>query len=538
MRRKIYCLLACCVVALCVFAKPARRGAMKLTQPDGTQITAYLHGDAFFHYYTTADGQMLERDAAGFYQPTHMPSEEELQTRHMSNPRRVAMQQKVGTLNLAPRGLVILVNFSDLTFQTSYEEMENMLNGQNYSRSYTYKDEGRTRWISSSGSARQYFQDNSCGQYNPVFDVVGPVTVSRGYAYYGQNDSQGDDKHPDQMIKEACELVNNEVDFSLYDNDGDGQVDFVYVIYAGYGEADGAGENYIWPHNYRLTYTGVNCIVDGKRVDNYACSNELDYYSKQHDGIGTFCHEFSHVLGLPDLYATTENATHKTMGAWDILDYGPYNNDGNTPPAYSAYERFYMGWLHPTLINSACDVEVPALCAANSAVLMTRTGEHNMTGTNPNPKEFYLLENRQKDGWDQYLPGHGLLVTKINYDESKWSNNKVNASQYVMGVDIVEADGKKPAYSQSNRENGYFGKPGDTYPTGADSFTELTSYPVTAIREENGKICFQVSGGGENINLDVQDTKQNTSAKKVFREGRILIEYNGDYYDLLGRSLH
>ena len=366
-----------------------------------------------------------------------------------------------------------------------------------------------------------------------MFDVVGPVTLSKNYQYYGKNDSQDSDSNVDMMIKEACEAVDDHVDFTLYDNNNDGRVDFVYVFYAGYGESDGAGSDYIWPHNYALSYTGVSCVVDGLVVDNYACSNELDYSSRQHDGIGSFCHEFSHVLGLPDLY-TTNQAGHKTMGSWDILDYGPYNNDGNTPPAYSSYERFFMGWLTPTLINTACDVELPDLNEANCAVLLTASGVHNMSGLNPSPTSFYMLENRQKQGWDQYLPGHGLLVTRIRYDANKWMYNSVNNSERVMGVDLIEADGSAP----DNNYSGYLGKTTDAYPSGSDSFTDLTDYPVTNIFEQNMLIYFQVKGGGKTIHLDVEPVFRQSDAcmQKVIRDGRVLLLHNGVYYDMLGNK--
>ena len=527
------CIVALCVLSLSVFGKPARRGAITLTQPDGTQITAFLHGDEFYHYYTNAEGAMLERNASGFYIPAPMPSDTEIQARRMNSTRRLPQQQMVGSeRNIAPRGLVILVNFADKEFSTPIAEMDSMLNGQNYTRKYTgYNDNGRRTVVNASGSARQYFHDSSFGQYSPIFDVKGPVTLANNYKYYGQNNTQGDDKNADIMIKEACEAVDDEVDFTLYDNNKDGKVDFVYVFYAGYSESDGAGDDYIWPHNYALSYTGVKCEVDGLQVDNYACSSELDYSSRQHDGIGSFCHEFSHVLGLPDLY-TTNQATHKTMGSWDILDYGPYNNDGNTPPAYSAYERFFMGWLKPTLIITACDVELPELNTANCAVMLTSTGAHNMSGLNPSPTTFYLLENRQRQGWDQYLPGHGMLITKIRYDSSKWIYNSVNNSSRVMGVDLIEADGSAPSYPQE----GYMGKQKDTYPAGSDSFTELEEYPVTNIYEEDMIIYFQVKGGGKTIQVDVQPVQQDAdrSVQKIMRNGQILLLHNGVYYDLLG----
>lgn len=533
MNRSFLILIALCTFAASLSAMPASPYPHTLTQPDGIQLTAYLHGDAFFHYYTDTEGNMLRCDNDGYYKPEPMPSPEELEALSQRSPRRMIQQEMIGgDLNLAPRGLIILVNFANRAFVTPAEQIDSMLNGQNFTRQYNgYSAMGKRITITAEGSARQYFRDNSLGQYNPVFDVVGPVTVSKNYAYYGGNDTSGSDKHPDEMIQEACRLVDDEVDFSIYDNDEDNYVDFVYVIYAGYGEADGGGTNTVWPHNYSLAYTGSSIKLDGKWVANYACSNELSYSSGNYNGIGTFCHEFSHVLGLPDLYATN-NATHKTMGFWDILDAGPYSNDGNTPPCYSAYERFYMGWLTPVLVNTACDVELPALADGNCAVLLSPSGAHNLSGLNPDPSTFYMLENRQKTGWDAYLPGHGLLVTKINYSYYKWINNAVNNTKTAMGVNLIEADKKTPAYG----ELGYEGKAGDAYPQGADSFTDIAAYKVTNIREEDGKIYFSVNGGGDSLVLDVEDIHQPAApaARKVVCDGKILIEHNGMYYDILG----
>ena len=538
MKRTLIFILLTTLCALAQ-AKPARRGIIHLEQPDGTTIEARLFGDAFYHYYTTADGQyQLTLNEQGFYERRELMPANEHRARRAQSPRLVAKQKKVGSeLNLAPRGLIILVNFADLTFQTDIAEIDSMINGLNYKRSYRSTDAYNRRiTIKSSGSARQYFHDTSMGQYNPVFDVVGPVTLSQNHSYYGGNDWQGNDKNPEKMVKEACEAVDDVVDFSIYDNNNDGYVDFVYILYAGYGEADGAGDDYVWPHNYYLTYSRVSCIVDGKTVDNYACSNELDYSNGAHDGIGTFCHEFSHVLGLPDLYVTDNNGTHKTMGMWDILDYGPYNNDGNTPPNYSAYERFFMGWLQPTILNEAANVTLAPLSESNAAGMITASGTHNLVGTNPNPKTFYMLENRQQTGWDEHLPGHGLLITKISYSQSKWEGNTVNNSATSMGVDIIEADGNAPSYNQNNPSNGYMGKLTDAYPAGSDSFTDVTDYSVTNIDEADGIITFLVNGGGAPIILAVDNAEQPaiSSTKKVFRDGQILIEMDGIYYDILG----
>ena len=484
-----------------VWAVPARRGGLVVTQPDGSELTVYQHGDEHFHWMTNDKGEWLKVDIDGFYRVTEALSAEQIEAKRMAAPKRVTMAAY--PLNIAPRGLVILVNFTDVAFETSKAELDSMLIGKNYTRDYSYTYRGKTYRVTSNGSARQYFEDASFGQYNPQLDVVGPVTVSKASTYYGGNNSAGNDKYPEVMIKEACELVNDSVDYSLYDNDNDGYVDFVYVIYAGYGEADGGGDDTIWPHAWYLySAAGRKCEVDGKKIDLYACGNELDNYTKHHTGIGTFCHEFSHVLGLPDLYETTGYGDHKTMGEWSILDYGPYNNDGNTPPTYSAYERFFMGWLTPRLITEPENITLAELNESQEALLISSSDQHNLIGNDPDPTTFYLLENRQQTGWDEYLPGHGLMLTKIQYNYKKWFDNTVNNTAKSMGVDLIEADGKAPNYDDARPSNGYMGKAKDLFPAGANAYTLITDHAIEEITEENGTISFKYKGGAIETDID------------------------------------
>ena len=475
------------------WAIPARRGGIVKTQPDGSQITVYQYGDEHFHWITNAKGEWLKVDENGFYQVTEALSAEEIRTKQMAAPSRVAQAQKVATpLNIAPRGLVILVNFTDVAFTTDKAEMDSMLIGKNYTRDYSYNYGGRKYFVTSEGSAWKYFFDSSNGHYDPQFDVIGPVTVSKDMAFYGKNNPSTDfDNAPWTMVKEACQLVDDSVDFSLYDNDKDGYVDFVYVIYAGYGEADGGEENTIWPHSYWLLDAGVTCKVDGKCVDLYACGNEMDSYTNHHTGIGTFCHEFSHVLGLPDLYETTGYGTHKTIGSWSILDYGPYNNDGNTPPAYSAYEQFFMGWLTPRLIVDPENVVLNELQTSDNALLISTSDEHNLLGNDPRPTTFYMVENRQQVGWDEYIPGHGMMLTKIQYSSNTWMDNTVNNNARKMGVDLIEADGKTPDIYSS----GFDGKEGDLFPAGATEYLGIVDHSIEEISEKDGVIYFKYRGG-------------------------------------------
>ena len=498
-----------------VWAVPARRGGLVVTQPDGSELTVYQHGDEHFHWLTNTQGEWLSLDADGYYRVTEALSAEQIEAKRMAAPKRVTMAAY--PLNIAPRGLVILVNFKDLTFETSKEEMDSMLIGTNYTRNYSYTYKKKTYNITSQGSARQYFQDASNGQYNPQFDVIGPVTISNNMSYYGKNDSYGNDMYPDKMVSEACKLADTEfeVDFTQYDNDNDGYVDFVFVVYAGFGEADGAEANTIWPHSWNLLSAGTQCKVDGKTVDLYACGNELDYYSKKHTGIGTFCHEFSHVLGLPDLYVTN-TASHSTMNEWDIMDYGPYNNEGNTPPTFSAYERFFMGWLQPRLIVDPENVELKELQESNEALLISSTDQHNLIGNNPDPTTFYIVENRQLKGWDEHLPGHGMMLTKIQYSYNRWYQNTVNNSSSKMGVDLIEADGKSERY----------GKAKDLFPAGATAYTQITDHAIEEITEENGLIAFKYKGGVEDTIPPVNGDSTPTFVDKLVYHGEIVGIYN------------
>ena len=504
--RKIGLLIVFSALVCSAWAVPARRGGIVKTQPDGSQITVYQHGDEHFHWMTNEKGDWLKMDNDGFYRVTEALSVEQIETRRVASSKRAAMAAY--PLNVAPRGLVILVNFADVAFETEKAEMDSMLTGEDYNRNYSYTYRGRTYNVNSKGSARQYFYDSSHGQYNPQFDVVGPVTVSENMAYYGKNNSYGNDSHPEHMIEEACKLADTEcnVDFSQYDNDGDGFVDFVFVIYAGYGEADGGGANTIWPHAWNLLQAaGRMCEVDGKKVDLYACGNELDNYSKKHTGIGTFCHEFSHVLGLPDLYVTNK-ASHNTLNEWDIMDYGPYNNEGNTPPAYSAYERFFMGWLQPRLITEPENITLEEINSSNTALMITEGDSANLIGNDPNPTTFYMLENRQQEGWDEHLPGHGMMLTKIQYSLSRWIQNTVNNSSSKMGVDLVEANGKA-----SNS-----GKATDLFPAGATTYTKITDHAIEAIEEVDGVIKFKYKGGVENPDTAIENIEKTADIIAIY----------------------
>lgn len=525
MKRLLLSTIVLLVLSTVLMAKPAKREVL----------------DSLLQAGDTARYEQMVRHQAIIQERVAEIQEQKIQQ------RRVAGQvQTACPLNIAPRGLVILVNFADKAFITDAQEMRDMINGDNYSRSYKMG----FKTITAKGSARQYFIDQSWGQYQPQFDVAGPYTVSKNMSYYGGNDYSNEDKNPYDMIIEACQLADADgVDFTQYDNNQDGEIDFVYVFYAGYGEADGGGANTIWPHTFWIKDgAGKTVLLDGKLLNSYACGNELSAGTKIHDGIGTFCHEFSHVLGLPDMYYTGNSLTFaaKLMGTWDIMDYGPYNNDGNTPPSYSAYERFFMGWLTPTQITGNKDVLLHPLNSGRGAGLIAAS-THNMVGNDPNPATFYLLENRPKEGWDQYIPGSGMMLTKIQYNYSNWFYNTTNNNANKLGVDIIEADGINTGTNSSGENKYYNGKAGDLFPGSENVFeyTAISDYEITNIGwgENYTDIEFRLNQGGTPLEIGQEGTAIESieecimHSAKCIVNGQMVIIRGEKKYDIVGRRI-
>lgn len=525
-------ILVCAVSSL--LAVPAYRGPITHIQSDGTELVVYHHGDEKFSYFTNEAGQWLQADEKGDYLIVPALTDEEIALRRAESmysqiaSRRAINRTGIDRL-LSPRGPIILVNFQDSTFTSTNAQMNEWANGENY----TYN--GAT------GSIHQYFYDVSYGEYDLKLDVFGPVTVSKNSAYYGGDYNENNrDICAADLVEEACQqAIAAGADFSQYDYDNDGYVDWVVILYAGMGQADGGASESIWPHQSDLHYYGKAFKLNGKTIDHYCMLCELNGQTGKRAGIGTFVHEFSHIMGLPDLYETTGQGDWKTSGKWDVMDYGPYNNDTNTPPAYSAYERWFMGWLSPTLINEPMTATLLDINTARSAAYMTEWGNSISNILRPSPNVFYVFENRQTEGWDAYLPGHGMLITRINYEPNWWMGNSVNNTSMNLGVDIVEADGITPKYSRLNRDNGYFGKLTDAFPAGANTFTDVAAYKLTNITEENKKITFDVNGGGEPTILEaINHIKvQKESNIKWLRNGMLIIQHGNELYNINGKRI-
>ena len=400
----IIAMLLCCSAA---FAVPAYRGFVKYTQPDGSVVFIQKHGDEFFHWATNVSGQAVEQDKDGFWRPV---SADRLNARRNAamarrNARR-PMYKSGEHVAIGPKHfLVILVEFSDVYFKsaTANADFHNQLNQNGYSVN------GGT------GSAKDYYFDNSHGVFEPIFDVYGPIRLNGAMADYGANDSEGNDMAPHLAVAEGCEALDDQIDFSQYDLDGDGAVDLVFMYYAGYGEADGGSEDTIWPHQWDLSDAEVSLTLDGKKVSKYACSNELDGYganSGKMTGIGTVCHEFGHAMGLPDFYDTDYDYYNGEAGGtydYDVMCGGPYNNNGCTPPYVNMIERIMLGWL-----------DYDAIAEFPKSGTYTLTGiNNNVAYMTPTDKdgEFFLYECRSKEGWDAYIPEAGLIVYHVDQSD-------------------------------------------------------------------------------------------------------------------------
>lgn len=434
----------CSVVAVAV---PANREKFTYTQPDGSKIVLQLHGDEFCHWTTDASGQVVERGADGYYRPVSAASHQaRLQVGRINRVAANAARRGPRRASVAKgqkHFLVILVQFSNLSFQNDHDQQafSDLLNEPAYSAN------------GGVGSAQDFFRDNSGGLFVPVFDVYGPVTLSNTQAYYGGNNSSGKDLRPREAVKEACELLDPTVDFSQYDHDGDGEVDLVFMYYAGRGEADGGGDDCIWPHQWNLGNSAPT--LDGKKVSAYACTNELTLRQEQTVlcGIGTACHEFSHALGVPDFYDTDYTNVGEEPEAGGLywyspMSYGNYLYGGRMPPYFTIEERILLGWLDERALR-----EFPS-----SGTYTLETVNKNVAYKTLTDKsgEYFVYECRSAKGWDRSLPEKGLIVYHVDKSDHEITLYRSNGTSYTKTAaelwsdwtedNALNANGLHPCY--------------------------------------------------------------------------------------------
>lgn len=528
------------------FAAKAHTALTTITQSDGSQLTIRLHGDEHFSWYSTADDVLLVQVGSNYYvaqveedgtlkatpQLAHNAGERgtvEEQVINNQNKEKFlnllyaepqALAKPIGTVTPAyfphtgsPKALVILVEFQDVKFKTSdpVATFTHYLKGADGEAAPKANNAYVTKGMVNYGSVSQYFNDMSQGKFTPQFDIVGPVTVSNNSAYYGGNFGNSTDTNFAKMIAEACKNVSNTVNFADYDQNNDGYVDLVYIIYAGYSESfSGNSSDCLWPKSgtNKFYEPGTNnlLMLDGKQICRYGINNELNATPSDWidgkpllNGIGLFCHEFSHTMGLPDLYPTVETSRvdNQNPEYWDLMDGGEYTYNGYFPTPYSPWEMDVMGWTTPIeLGDEAKQVSLNSYASDRTAYKIN--GENN---------EYLLIQNIQTDGWWGGITKAfktGMLVWRIDYPYDVVSlGNRLNNEIGKPNVMIVPADGyviseynvtdddeSKAKYKASLKA--------DPFP-GANNVPELLSVklnksilekPFYNIKETNGVITF------------------------------------------------
>ena len=520
----IVCLMLC---SLTTWAAKAESIPVQVRQTDGSVITVILRGDEHINWYTTLDGVLLVQGANNNYYigkveksgnliATQQLAHEAL-TRSQAERNLIAKQDKekfFAYVNKiaeesenaydnspltrgpivdsgyggvpyfphtgSPKALVILAEFQDTTFTiqdtkeifTNYLTNEGHFSDTRYGQNQNYK------------GVRGYFKDCSYGQFTPIFDVVGPIKLPKKHAIYGA----GNDRM-DLLLADACAAVDDLVDFAKYDANNDGIVDLVYIIYAGHSA------NYrnnkvsnIWPKSGTVT---ISDTFDGKSIRRYGVSNELngsDKTSKNNkkiNGIGLFCHEFSHTLGLPDIYAyhtDAENQDDQGMEFWDLMDGGTGVRGGRVPASYLAWEREVMGWMKIDELKDSCDIE-------NLKSIDNGGKAYKIVNPN-NSNEYIVLQSMQKGAWNQGWGdgtyGKGLLAYRVSYPY-----NKVNVFDFPNNVKgkprviPIPADGKILAAANAGGSlNTYIQQlNGDPYPyNGINKIDKFTMYDGTILK--------------------------------------------------------
>ena len=486
------------LTALTVQAVPAKPGVKKtVKQADGSTIELTLRGDEHYSYYTDASGVPFKIVKGIAHKITPEEVTTEWTTRKRANLNRGTNNRRarrVGEPSASTtgvhRGLVVLLEFQDVKFTTPNVR-------DTYMRVFNipgYHEGGMA------GSVRDYFMKQSYYQLTINFDVVGPYTASKDLKSYGEplrNEETGEMKRHDRnaagAIAEAVAQAIEEpsLNFADYDWDGNGEMDQIFIIFAGYSEAQGAEENCLWPHESTLKGWGYNFFGKDNKgkdiaINTYGCASELrgngfpdedGNIEAYMDGIGTACHEFSHCLGLNDMYDTDYSGGYG-MKYWSVMDQGAYLDSSRTPVGFTSYERWFAGWMEPVEIKEMTSVTNmrPLATHPEAYVLYNEAKEKSIKG------EYYLLENRQLVDFDARLYGHGMLILHVDYDKATWLKNQLNDDPEHQRLSIIPADG--------NFEITWEGLMGDPWP-GYSNNTALTNTTTPAAELFNANVDGQ-----------------------------------------------
>ena len=524
---KMTCVLACLFLCIMAASRPARIGIFTVHQPDGRSFSARCFGDEFMKIKTTLEGHAIVKDENGWWcyadfdsegrkassgYPIGSPAPADILNKSLNIPylQMTAHAQKMRAAgskedmrpmllrlsdakgmqtktegNITKHGLIILAQYKDVAFEYDRSYFVDMLTKLDYD--YNGAD----------GSVKEYFDTQFGGKIDFQFDVSEIVTLPSNREYYGGNNRYGDDIRPAEMIRDACLLADDHIDFSQYDDDADGYVDNVFVFFAGRDEAETPEqEELIWSHSWYLeSGARLPLTLDGINIDSYACTAELTHKGDEESlaGIGTFCHEYSHTLGLPDFYDTDYSDNGWAIGMWrttSLMDGGNANNNSNTPPFFNCIERELLGIAEPAIIDEDGTYTLAPIHMNNGFYRINTATEG----------EYYLIEYRQETGWDSYIRGNGMLIYHIDRSKKyirRWlSDNSVNAFADHQCADILEADGR---HDIASSEYDYAAKvqniKGIFFPNPNTEKIDFTpDVSMTNIKNEGDYIKFSIVG--------------------------------------------
>lgn len=581
------------ITLLCHLASHASKGwpyPITVSQPDGTQLTVRINGDADFNWVSTLDGVVLKQVGNGYYVANidtngmlsssgtlahdadkRSSAEQSLCKKQdvkafltvNTRPERLATTRGFGGKGStsffphtgSPRAIVLLVQFANRPFKVQPRKAFNQyLN----SMADKHQDFGNAE-NRNTGSVKRYFSDMSGGKFKPQFDLYGPITMPKNVAYYGEGSSSMERYR--ELVSEACTMMDDSLDFSKYDADKDGNVDLVYIIYAGYGESVSSIDSTLWPKAF---VCGTNIKKDGKYVRLAGISNELNGHPDVHysstsglliNGVGLFCHEFSHCMGLPDFYPTVspqwttandkqdfDAYDNQGMEEWDVMDNGIYLYNGYSPTAYTAWEREKMGWLTIETLTKEGKVELKSIDEGGKAYRIKN--DKNTSGN-----EYYIVENIQAKGWNKKLPASGMMVSHVEYVPRAFSvfhggDNSVNNIKKHPRMTIVPADGYLPSSYRKVSDNSNLTAPymkkkqydeqlaGDLYP-GKNNVNRLTdaqnmvnyapwtggmlNKPIYNIALKNGIVTFDFLKDQTSTGIEQpESTTDSSNAEKIY----------------------
>ena len=592
MRKKLlFGLLFAAMTAGAVKMKP---GINIIKQADGTTITVRAYGDEDLSYFLASDGTLLYQEGTNFYIAgvkadgtlystgvlAHEPSMrtiKEISAIKAQNAKAFynsmetqAKANKVRREPMTPDNSllpslgkhkipVILVEFSDVEFSVENPKatFDKYLNGKELFNKETDPEMGQNY-----ASVAKYFKDMSFGKFEPEFEVYGPVNLGKPLATYGAGYSS--EENMGLLLTDACTAVDDEVDFTQYDSNDDGNIDLIYIIYAGFSQSiAGNSTDCIHP---KSGYLSLAKSFDGMDVKRYGVNNELNGTPADQangpiiNGIGLFCHEFSHCMGLPDLYpksgSIAEACINQNMDYWSLMDAGEYTANGYRPTAYTAWERERLGWMEIGTLTGPSNVELKSLDEGGAAFRIYN--DKDETG-----HEYYIVENVQNNGWNKNLFGNGLMVTHVDYLSSQFSLGgcKVNNTGGHPRMHVMAADGMfvpeyflgstiEDSYITFLKEHNadlvakYGGQvfsiedykaeaAGDLFP-GTSNATSLTDdsqpmkawtyngetmgKPITDITNdtEKGIVSFKFMGGGEPVDGINEVTVNKTTDSRVY----------------------